>query len=291
MIKKGTEKKPRTKKKSENTLSASSETNSEVDIKTLLAQIIHFGTPFKCRTKTQKTFLNLIYEKATVFATGPGGVGKTYVAVAAALDLLKTKETPYSKIIISKPIVEVDEEMGFQPGNVREKMDPYIYPIIEKFDKIIGERNRIELEALGILQIMPLAFTRGRSIDNAIVIMDEAQNMSPHQMKTLLTRIENSKFLILGDLDQSDRYEDAKQSGLYNALQLHKNISEYGFVEFSDDEVVRNPLIIKLLQNYKAEADQKALKIAALRYKAVAAALPKKKESRFTKFLRFIGIK
>ena len=257
MNKKPVERKTRTKKKLDSSLSASSETITEVKNKPNLHDIINFYQPFKCKNKTQKDLINLINEKEMIIAAGPAGVGKSFVVVARALELLKSTNTPYSKIIISKPAVESDEHHGFLPGDLREKMDPIISSTLDIFDKLIGEKNRIRLEENKYLDIQPLAYIRGKSIDNTILIMEEAQNMSPMQMKTLLTRIgENSKFIISGDLDQSDRYHNITKSGLYDALQKHKNMSEIGFIEFNESEIVRNPLISKILANYKVDENQ-----------------------------------
>lgn len=285
MIKNGSEKKTRTRKKSD-TLSASSKTNSNHDIKTEISQIIHFGEPFKCKTKTQKDFLNLIYDKEIIFASGPAGVGKTYISAAVALDLIKSTSTPYKQIIISKPLVEVDEELGFIPGTVREKMDPFVGSVFRTVDKLIGKPNRIILENAEIMAVLALAHMRGETIDNTIFIMDEAQNMTPKQMKTFLTRIgQNSKFIILGDLDQSDRFKNPKHSGFYQAIQIHKNIPEIGFVEFGSEEedTVRNKIISKILKNYKADEE-----VVVEKPKVV---LIKKKESIFTKILRYFSLK
>ncbi len=252
MTKKTSEKRTRTRKKEENSLSAFSETITEVKNKPDLQNIAHFFQPFKCKTKTQKDLVNLINDKEIIIASGPAGVGKSYVTIARALELLKSTTTPFSKILISKPAVEAEEKHGFIPGDIREKMDPFIGSSLDIFDKLIGKNNRIRLEEVGYLEVQPLAFIRGKSIDNTILIMEEAQNMSPSQMKTLLTRIgENSKFIISGDLDQSDRYHNVTKSGLYDAIQKHKNVPELGFIEFSEDEIVRNPLITKILGNYK----------------------------------------
>lgn len=253
MNKKNVEKKHRTSKKN-NSLSAFSETQNDTNTKKELNDIITFITPFKCKTKKQKELIALINEKEIVIAAGPSGVGKSYVTIARALELLKNLSSPYNKLIISKPAIEADEQHGFLPGTMREKMDPFIGSSIDIVDKIIGKSNRLYMEELGYIEIQPLAYIRGKSIDNTILIMEEAQNMSPRQMKTLLTRIGNcSKFIISGDLDQSDRYKNLTQSGLYDALNRHKNVEEIGFLEFSEDEIVRNPIINKILNNYKSE--------------------------------------
>lgn len=250
MNKKSSEKKFRGKKVS--TLSASSETTNQVNFGIDISSIIHFYDHFKCKNKTQKEFLNLINKKEFIIASGPAGVGKSYVAVARALELLKDSSTQYNKIIISKPAVEADEHHGFTPGTLREKMEPYVSSTLDIIDELIGRVNRLALEESGTLIIQPLAFIRGKSINNTILIMEEAQNMTPRQMKTLMTRIgHDSKFIISGDLDQSDKFKNINESGLYDAIKRHKNIDEIGFIEFNEDEIVRNPIITKILLNYK----------------------------------------
>lgn len=250
MNKKPIEKKPRTKKS--NPLSASSETTAEPNHRISLIDQIHFYEQFKCKNKTQKELISLINQLSIVIASGPAGVGKSYVIIARALELLKSNGSNYSKIIISKPAVEAEEEHGFLPGDMREKMEPFIASSLDIFDKLIGKTNRLRLEENGYLEVQPLAYIRGKSIDNTILVMEEAQNMSPKQMKTLLTRIgENSKFIISGDLDQSDRYKHINQSGLYDAIQKHQNTEGIGFIEFTEDEIVRNQIITRILKNYK----------------------------------------
>jgi phosphate starvation-inducible PhoH-like protein len=150
------------------------------------------------------------------------------------------------------PAVEAEEKYGFMPGTLREKLDPFVGSSIDIVDKLVGIEKRIKLEEEGIVIVGALGFLRGKTIDNTILIMEEAQNMSPNQMKTLLTRIgANSKFIISGDLDQSDRYSDYKQSGLYDAVNRHKNIDQFGFMVFNESDIVRNPLITIILNNYK----------------------------------------
>ncbi len=240
---------PRTKK-NEDFILENPKAKNPFDLNTIL----HMREELKCKNKTQKELITLINEKELIIAAGPAGVGKSYVTIARALELLKNNKNTFSKIIISTPAVEAEEKLGFLPGDAREKLEPYVASSLDIFDKLIGKTNRMKLEELGFLEIQALAYIRGKSIDNTILIMEEAQNMSPNQMKTLLTRIgENSKFIISGDLDQSDRYRNITQSGLYDALKRHRNVSEIGFIEFSNDEIVRNPVISKILVNYKRE--------------------------------------
>jgi len=251
MNKKASERKPRAKRE-ENSVSATSDSQIKVNPKADLNQLITFYTPFKCKNKTQKDLINLITEKDIILAAGPAGVGKSYVTVARALELLKASGNKYSKIIVSKPAVEADEEHGFIPGTIREKMEPYIASTMDNFDDLIGKQNRLILEEAGYLEVQPLAFIRGKSIKNTILLMEEVQNMTPNQVKTLLTRIgENSKFILSGDLEQSDKFRHPRQSGLYDAINRHKNIPEIGFIEFTEDEIVRHPIISKILANYK----------------------------------------
>lgn len=245
---------PRSKKNDEAAIVVP-KTKAPFDITALL----HTREDLKCKNKTQKELITAINEKEIVIAAGPAGVGKSYVTIARAIELLKSKNNTFSKIIVCTPAVEAEEKLGFLPGDMREKMDPYLASSMDIFDKIIGKANRMKLEELGLLEVQALAYIRGKSIDNTILILEEAQNMSPSQMKTLLTRIgDNSKFIISGDLDQSDRYKNANQSGLYDALMKHRNVPDIGFVEFSIDEIVRNKVISKILANYiKAEEPQK----------------------------------
>lgn len=253
---KTSERTPRARK-DENPISATSETIIKVNPKADLNQLITFFTPFKCKNKTQKDLINLITDKDIILATGPAGVGKSYVTVARALELLKASGNKYTKIIVSKPAVEADEEHGFIPGTIREKMEPYIASTMDNFDDLIGKQNRLTLEDAGYLEVQPQAFIRGKSIKNTILLMEEAQNMTPKQVKTLLTRIgENSKFILSGDLEQSDKFRNPRQSGLYDAIHRHTNIPEIGFIEFTEDEIVRHPIISKILANYKDKIDK-----------------------------------
>jgi phosphate starvation-inducible PhoH-like protein len=225
--------------------------------KDVINEILPTRYRLKCKNPIQKEYANLITNHEIVIAAGPAGVGKSYVGVARAIELLQNITSPYNRILVSCPAEESGEKLGYIPGTIREKMDPYISSTIDIFDKIIGKRNRLKLEEEGILEIQPLGHIRGKSIDGTIFIMEEAQNMSPNQMKTFLTRLgENSKFIASGDLDQSDRYNDIKQSGLYDALSRHKNIEEIGWIEFKEEDIVRNPLIKKILNNYRNKVNK-----------------------------------
>jgi phosphate starvation-inducible PhoH-like protein len=151
-----------------------------------------------------------------------------------------------------RPAVEAEEKLGSLPVNVEEKLDPYIFPSYYLLNKIIGKENREKLKDIEAIEVFALAYMRGMNIDNSILIFEEAQNATPKQMKLLLTRIGfNSKFFISGDLEQSDRYKDKTHSGLWDALERFKNINDIGVFEFKDVDVVRNPLISKILNKYE----------------------------------------
>ena len=239
-----------TRKRSTNGRSKSSSSVREVN------KIIPTKVKLKCKNVKQKEFANLIREKEIVFCSGPAGVGKSYVAIAIALQLLQDNSNSYNKIIIVKPAVEAEENLGFLPGDLKEKMAPYLASSIDIVDKIIGKESRIELEESEELIVEPLGFIRGKTIDNSVLLLEEAQNTSGRQMKTILTRIGyNSKYVISGDMDQSDKYHDVTKSGLYDAMYRHDNIDEIGFFEFDENDIVRNPLITKIVNNYKKGED------------------------------------
>lgn len=228
------------------------ETTRILTKKELITQIIKKKTKEKFLSENQKNYYELLKNNEITICSGPAGVGKSYVAMKAAIDLLSDPETPYEKIIIVRPAVEADEKLGSLPGNVEEKLDPYIFPSYYLMNKIIGKESREKLKQIDVIEVFALAFMRGMNIDNSILIFEEAQNSTPNQMKLLLTRIGfNSKFFISGDLDQTDRYKDKTHSGLYDALKRFRDINKIGTFEFSDKDIVRNPLITKILKKYE----------------------------------------
>ena len=206
----------------------------------------------KFLTESQKTYYDLLTNNQIVLCSGPAGVGKSYISMKAAVDLLLDPTNSYEKLVIVRPAVEAEEKLGSLPGNVEEKLDPYIFPSYYLLNKIVGKEAREKLKEAEIIEVFALAYMRGMNIDNTILIFEETQNATPNQMKLLLTRIGyNSKFFISGDLEQTDRYKDKRQSGLWDALQRFKSIDDVGVFEFSDKDVVRNPLISKLLKRYE----------------------------------------
>jgi phosphate starvation-inducible PhoH-like protein len=210
----------------------------------------------KFLSEHQEDYYNILKNNQITVASGPAGVGKSFIAMKAAVDLLMDSNNSYEKIIIVRPAVEAEEKLGSLPGNLEEKLDPYIFPSYYLLNKIIGKEAREELKKSEIIEVFALAYMRGMNIDNSILIFEEAQNSTPNQMKLLLTRIGyNSKFFISGDLEQTDRYKDKKQSGLYDAIQKFKGVSDIGVYDFRDAKNVRNPLISKILARYDENRD------------------------------------
>jgi phosphate starvation-inducible PhoH-like protein len=210
----------------------------------------------KFLTTNQEEYYNLLRNNQITICSGPAGVGKSYIAMKAAVDLLMDTNNHYEKLVIVRPAVEAEEKLGSLPGNLEEKLDPYIFPSYYLLNKIIGKDAREKLKDAEIIEVFALAYMRGMNIDNTILIFEESQNSSPNQMKLLLTRIGfNSKFFISGDIEQTDRYRDKKQSGLYDAIQKFKDIPDVGVFEFGDDDIVRNPLISKILKKYEENRD------------------------------------
>jgi phosphate starvation-inducible PhoH-like protein len=210
----------------------------------------------KFLTESQEHYYNLLRNNQITICSGPAGVGKSYIAMKAAVDLLMDPSNAYEKLVIVRPAVEAEEKLGSLPGNLEEKLDPYIFPSFYLLNKIIGKEAREKLKDAEIIEVFALAYMRGMNIDNTILIFEEAQNSSPNQMKLLLTRIGfNSKFFISGDIEQTDRYRDKKQSGLYDAIKKFNDVHDIGVFEFGDGDVVRNPLISKLLKKYEENRD------------------------------------
>jgi phosphate starvation-inducible PhoH-like protein len=206
----------------------------------------------KFLTQSQREYYDKLVRNQITICSGPAGVGKSFIAMKAAVDLIADHTSSYEKIIIVRPAVEAEEKLGSLPGNVEEKLDPYIFPSYYLLNKIIGKEAREKLKQMEVIEVFALAYMRGMNIDNSILIFEEAQNATPKQMKLLLTRIgTDSKFFISGDLEQTDRYKDKKHSGLWDAIEKFKNISEIGVHEFGDEDVVRNPLITEILKRYE----------------------------------------
>jgi phosphate starvation-inducible PhoH-like protein len=190
------------------------ENRKPINRKDLICEIIKKKTKEKFLTLNQKKYYDTLTSSEITICSGPAGVGKSYITMKAAIDLISDPKTPYEKIIIVRPAVEAEEKLGSLPGNVEEKLDPYIFPSYYLMNKIIGKEAREKLKELDVIEVFALAYMRGMNIDNSILIFEEGQNASPSQMKLLLTRIGfNSKFFISGDVEQSDKYKNKTQSG------------------------------------------------------------------------------
>ena len=237
-----------------NTRTKKTETTQMVRLskKEIITNVIDKPLKKKFLSEGQRKYFEALIEKEIVLCTGPAGVGKSYVAMNAAIHLLADPSNSYEKIIIVRPAVEAEEKLGALPGNVEEKLDPYIFPSYYLLNKIIGKESREKLKELEVIEVFALAYMRGMNIDNSILIFEEAQNSTPSQMKLLLTRIGfNSKFFISGDLEQFDRHKDKTQTGLWDAMKKFRDLPSVGVHEFGDGDVVRNPLITQILKRYE----------------------------------------
>jgi len=221
--------------------------------KDLISQIIKKKTKEKFLTLNQKKYYDTLVSSEITICSGPAGVGKSYITMKAAIDLIADPTTPYEKIIIVRPAVEAEEKLGSLPGNVEEKLDPYIFPSYYLLNKIIGKESREKLKEVEVIEVFALAYMRGMNIDNSILIFEEGQNASPSQMKLLLTRIGfHSKFFISGDVEQSDKYKNKTQSGLWDSIEKFRDSNGISVFEFKDkNDIVRNPLISKILEKYE----------------------------------------
>ncbi len=203
----------------------------------------------KPRSKKQIEYFNLVKKKEMVFCCGPAGTGKTYLAVAFAVSMLKSGAV--DKIILTRPAVEAGERLGFLPGDLKEKIDPYLRPIYDALNDMLSFSEVMKKIETGFIEIAPLAFMRGRTLSNAFIILDEAQNTTSVQMKMFMTRLgENSKMIINGDLSQVDLPSGTK-SGLRESIKILGDIEDIGFIEFGNKDVVRNPLVSKIVKNYE----------------------------------------
>lgn len=206
------------------------------------------GTPIKPKTPNQKTFIETVKKNDVVFAVGPAGTGKTYIAVALAVRALKNKEI--KRIIITRPAVEAGENLGFLPGDLQEKIDPYLRPVYDALNDMIPSDKLKYYRENKVIEIAPLAYMRGRTLNDAFVLLDEAQNTTPMQLKMFLTRLgQNSKLIINGDRTQIDLKPNQK-SGLEDALGIMKNVKGIGFVELDQRDVIRHPIVKEIIKAY-----------------------------------------
>ena len=207
------------------------------------------GKPVKPKTLGQKHYVDAIRKKMIVFGIGPAGTGKTYLAMAMAIQAFKNGEV--GRIILTRPAIEAGEKLGFLPGDLQSKIDPYLRPLYDALYQIMGAESYLHNSEKGLIEVAPLAYMRGRTLDNAYIILDEAQNTTPAQMKMFLTRIGfGSKVIITGDQTQKDLPGGAV-SGLDTALKVLKRIDDIGFCYLTSSDVVRHPLVQKIVQAYE----------------------------------------
>ena len=209
----------------------------------------HEGKPLRPKTIGQKGYVDTIRRKDIVFGIGPAGTGKTYIAVAMAVNAFKNKEI--QKIILARPAVEAGERLGFLPGDLQEKVDPYLRPLYDALYDVLGRESALRLKEKEVIEVVPLAYMRGRTLDDSFIILDEAQNTTPAQMKMFLTRIGfGSKAVITGDLTQKD-LPSGQVSGLDTALKVLKKVEEISICNLTSDDVVRHPLVQKIVNAYE----------------------------------------
>lgn len=211
------------------------------------------GKPIRVKTLGQRHYVSTIRKKDIVFGIGPAGTGKTYLAVVMAVAALK--EGAVKRIVLTRPAVEAGENLGFLPGDLQEKVDPYLRPLYDALHDVLGPDQTAKSFERGLLEIAPLAYMRGRTLEDSFIILDEAQNTTPEQMKMFLTRLGfGSKMVVTGDVTQID-LPRGTQSGLIAAQRILGNIDEIGFISFSEQDVVRHSLVQKIISAYNRYAE------------------------------------
>ena len=220
------------------------------------AVIVHGndGKPIKARNRTQEEMVKAYFENDLLFAVGPAGTGKTYIAIALAVRALKNREI--KRIILTRPAVEAGERLGFLPGDLKDKLDPYLQPLYDALGNMIPAKRLQEFMAEGTIQIAPLAYMRGRTLDRACVILDEAQNTNLGQLKMFLTRMGcDAKFIVTGDASQID-LPNRKDSGLLKGIELTKNIKGIKTITFRNEDIVRHPLVAKIVKAFDKGSEE-----------------------------------
>ena len=217
------------------------------------------GKPITARTENQQLLVKAFENNDLVFATGPAGSGKTFVAIALAVKALKNKEV--RKIILSRPAVEAGEKLGFLPGEMKDKLDPYLQPLYDALQDMIPAAKLKEYMENNVIQIAPLAFMRGRTLNDAVIILDEAQNTTTHQIKMFLTRLGmNAKMIVTGDVTQID-LPPSTTSGLIQAMQILKGVNGIGKIEFTKKDIVRHKLVQRIVEAYDKFDDKRKKEI------------------------------
>lgn len=208
------------------------------------------GKPISARNANQLKMVRSFAQNDLTFALGPAGTGKTYIAIALAVAALKNRQV--RKLILSRPAVEAGEKLGFLPGDMKDKIDPYLQPLYDALEDMLPSMKLKEYMENNVIQIAPLAFMRGRTLNDAVIILDEAQNTTKHQMKMFLTRLGvNAKMIITGDVTQIDLPRNT-QSGLLQALKILKNVNGIGLIEYAKKDIVRHPLVQRIVDAYES---------------------------------------
>ncbi|MGN0822176.1 MAG: PhoH family protein [Candidatus Gallimonas sp.] len=224
------------------------------DVGTVMKRVVAVtfrGKPVKCKTVGQKEYVSAVKKHTVTFGVGPAGTGKTYLAVCLAAAAYKAKEI--EKIILTRPAVEAGEKLGFLPGDLQTKVDPYLRPLYDALQEMFGPETYSRLMEKGVIEVAPLAYMRGRTLSNAFVILDEAQNATREQMKMFLTRLgDGSKMVVTGDVTQTDLPE-GKTSGLRHAIGVLKNVEGIAVCTLSDRDVVRHPLVMRIVRAYETD--------------------------------------
>ena len=232
---------------------------AEGDIGAVLKDVVAVtsrGKPVKCKTVGQQNYVAAMRKNTITFGTGPAGTGKTYLAVSFAVASYKAKQV--EKIILTRPAVEAGEKLGFLPGDLQTKVDPYLRPLYDALQELFGPETYAKLMEKGVIEVAPLAYMRGRTLSNAFVILDEAQNATREQMKMFLTRLgEGSKMVVTGDLTQTD-LPDGKSSGLKHAVGVLRGVEDIAVVELTERDVVRHPLVMRIVRAYERDEQRKS---------------------------------
>jgi len=227
------------------------------DIGSIMSGVIAItsrGKQIKCKTVGQKKYIDSIKKNTVVFGVGPAGTGKTYLAVCMAVTAYKSKQV--EKIILTRPAVEAGEKLGFLPGDLQTKVDPYLRPLYDALEEMFGLETYAKLMERGVIEIAPLAYMRGRTLSNAFIILDEAQNTTREQMKMFLTRMgEGSKVVVTGDLTQID-LPDGKKSGLQHAVRILDGVDDIAVCRLTDKDVVRHPLVMAIVRAYEKDGQR-----------------------------------
>ncbi|MBC8543352.1 PhoH family protein [Bianquea renquensis] len=256
-----------------NYLSSLSDEEAKIDVTELMSDVVCFtrqGKPIRPKTLGQKRYVDLIRKDMLTFGVGPAGTGKTYLAMAMAIQAFKSGEI--NRIILTRPAIEAGERLGFLPGDLQSKIDPYLRPLYDALYEIMGAESFAKNMEKGAIEVAPLAYMRGRTLDNSFIVLDEAQNTTQAQMKMFLTRLGfNSKAVITGDMTQID-LPDGQKSGLKQAVHILRDVEGIGIIRLNNKDVVRHPLVQRIVEAYEKYDTQAK--------EAVASVIPSERRKR-----------